>query len=411
MSITSIRGDESITEEDLRAHIAALLRLENVGIFLGAGASVVLGGKTVEQIWEEVLEDCEELVSELEQLGFINTENINLNGSSDESSKSKVPNIELLLDSLEIAKIDWERCDPESTELTDIKEYIAILNCYMIRAAILSSDKWQNPHKRFDLLDSHIKLLQRIIGARQPGQPSPWIFTTNYDLAVEWASESVGIHVHTGFLGIHNRTFSPHSFDLGFQNTQARGEARFGSNDVYLVKLHGSLTWRRVNELDYRELAAIEAWSELKEIIDSDIKPNDSIMVFLRAAKYIQSVGFLGGELFRRFSDFLAKPQGCLLIFGYSFSDKHLNRLIRSALLNPTLQIVAFLPELANNSDDEISLQNDAVKELIKLASPRLTLVGGGKYIYFDKAVKLLPTPVLFNETERELLDRIKNAK
>ena len=411
MSITGIRGDESIAEEDLRAHIAALLRLENVGIFLGAGASVVLGGKTIEQIWMKILEDCEELVGELEQQGFIDAENANPNSSSEEPLNSGVPNIEQLLDSLEIAKIDWERCDPESTDLADIKKIIATLNRYMIRAAILSSEKWRIPQKRLDLLDSHIKLLQRIIAARQPGQPSPWIFTTNYDLAVEWASESVGIHVHTGFLGIHNRTFSPHSFDLGFQNTQARGEARFGSNDVYLVKLHGSLTWRRVNELDYRELAANEAWWELKKIIDGEIEPDDSIMVFLRAAKYIQSVGFLGGELFRRFSDFLAKPQGCMLIFGYSFGDMHLNRLIRSALLNPTLQIVAFLPELASNSDDDIDCQNDVVKELLNLASPRLTFVGGGENIYFDRAVKLLPTPALFNETEQDLLKRIKDAE
>lgn len=39
-------------------------------------------------------------------------------------------------------------------------------------------------------LATHRRLLQKLTAARQPGQPSPWIFTTNYDLAIEWAAET-----------------------------------------------------------------------------------------------------------------------------------------------------------------------------------------------------------------------------
>jgi hypothetical protein len=134
-------------------------------------------------------------------------------------------------------------------------------------------------------------------------------------------------------------------------------------------------------------------------------------MVFPRAAKYMQTVGYLSGELFRRFSDFLAKPQSCLLAYGYSFGDEHLNRLIRSALLNPTLQIVAFLPELSSASADEISRQNDTVKGLLGLASPRLTFVGGGEDAYFNQAVGLLPDPILYDLTEREMRERLKSSE
>ena len=51
------------------------------------------------------------------------------------------------------------------------------------------------------------------------------------------------------------------------------------------------------------------------------------------------------GELLRRFAEFMARPQTALLINGYGFGDEHINRLIRSALLNPTLQVVVYLPE------------------------------------------------------------------
>ncbi len=395
MSIIGKRGGESILDEkDLRVHIANLLRLENVGIFLGSGASVDAGGKTVPKVWDNFEEDYNDSVEKFQNFGFIEQQNNN------------PPNVEELLDSLEIARIDWKRRDPESQELIEFEADIANLHRCLLEASILSPAKWENPDYKVDGLNHHIKLLQRTIGARQPGQPSPWIFTVNYDLAVEWAAETVGIHVHTGFLGIHNRIFSPQSFDLGFQNTQSRGEARFGNNDVYLVKLHGSLTWHKSNELDYRELAAKEAWPEIGKIIKGNGNLDDSIMVFPRASKYLQTTGYHAGELFRRFSDFLSRPQSCLLMFGYSFGDNHLNRIVKSALLNPTLQIVIFLPEIEQEING-FQCENLFITELLALESPRITFIGGGEKAYFDKAVKLFPDPALYDLAEKELRERM----
>lgn len=36
MSIECIRGDTKLQSNDLRAHLAAMFRLENIGVFLGA---------------------------------------------------------------------------------------------------------------------------------------------------------------------------------------------------------------------------------------------------------------------------------------------------------------------------------------------------------------------------------------
>ena len=355
----------------------------------------------------DFLINCSESAGRFVAAEFIEQEDIDLVLFGADPPR-KAPNIEGLLDALEIAKIDWDRREPESAELVVFKQDIANLVRCLIKAAILSEEKWRDPYHQPDALQSHIKLLQRAIGARQPGQPSPWVFTTNYDLAVEWSAESIGVHVHTGFLGIHNRSFSPQSFDLGLRNTMARGEARFGSNDVYLAKLHGSLTWRQYDQMDYRELSATEAWASLESVLNGDEDPDDTIMVFPRAAKYLQTVGYLSGELFRRFSDFLARPQTCLLIYGYSFGDEHLNRLIKSALLNPTLQIVAFLPEFSGTNDEDIARLNSSIKDLIGLASPRLTFVGGGESAYFNQAVELLPDPILYDLTEREMRERLQ---
>jgi hypothetical protein len=405
MSIVCVRGDSSLDEQDLRAHLAAMLRLENISVLLGAGASVAAGGLTVLQLWKDFLRYHQDSAVRFAKDGFIALEDTVVKNFEGDNQRELL-NIEVLLDRLEIAQIDWQRRKSTSRNLKIFQKDISLLLQCVVKAAILVEDSWKKA-PAFDQLPHHVKLLQSLVGARQPGQASPWVFTINYDLAVEWAAESVGIHTHTGFVGIHNRTFSPQSFDLGYRNINAKGEARFGCNDVYLAKLHGSLTWESQNN-EYRELPASEAWPKLSDIISGKKAVDQSLMVFPRAAKYLQTVGFLSGELFRRFSDFLAKPQSCIILVGYSFGDDHINRLLRSALLNPTLQIVAFLPEFIGTEKAELIQLKLEVQRLLSLKSPRLTFVGGGEGAYFDKMLEFLPDPMLYDLKEQEFRDKIK---
>lgn len=404
MSIVCVRGDSTLDEEGLRAHLAGMLRLENISVFLGAGVSVTAGGLTILQLWKDFLSRYRDSAIRFANEGFIDVDDTVL-ANFEGNGWRQAPNIEVLLDRLEIAQIDWQRRKPTSRNLKIFKNDISLLLQSIVKAAILNESSWQNA-PAFDQLPTHVKLLQRLVGARQPGQASPWVFTTNYDLAVEWAAESVGIHTHTGFVGIHNRIFSPQSFDLGYRNINAKGEARFGCNDVYLAKLHGSLTWKSQNN-EYRELSASEAWPTLRNIVSGKETVDESMLVFPRAAKYLQTVGFVTGELFRRFSDFLAKPQSCIVLTGYSFGDNHINRLLRSALLNPTLQIVAFLPEFVGTTEADLNYLKPEVKQLFALKSPRLTLVGGGESAQFSKMVDLLPDPMLYDLKEQEFRERI----
>jgi len=406
MSIVCLRGDAALDEQDLRAHLAAILRLENIAVLLGAGASVAAGGMTIMQLWKYFICNYPDTAYRFSNDAFIKQEDTVVANFEGDNPR-EVPNIEVLLDQLEMAHIDWSRRKPSSRNLKTFKTDIGLLLRCVVKAAILDEQAWAAA-PAFDRLPYHVKLLQRLVGARQPGQASPWVFTTNYDLAIEWAAESVGIHTHTGFVGIHNRAFSPQSFDLGYRNINAKGEARFGCNDVYLAKLHGSLTWENTNG-EYRELAATEAWPNLNDIINGTKPVNESLMVFPRAAKYLQTVGFLSGELFRRFSDFLAKPQSCIILAGYSFGDDHINRLLRSALLNPTLQIVAFLPEFTGTEAEQIDKLKPEVRRLLALKSPRLTFVGGGENAYFNNMVEFLPDPMLYDLKEQEFRDRINS--
>ncbi|WP_287497867.1 SIR2 family anti-phage-associated protein [Pandoraea sp. CB10b_02] len=396
MAIVGIRGATPLTDEvELQAQLATLLRLENVGVMLGAGASVAAGGKTMWSLWSDFVDISPDEAQWLKDNEFIQPEAL---AAPDERI---VPNVEQLNDSLEIALVEWRR--QGSADVPHLERARAHLTRAVVRAAQLQPAWWQSPggaESDAVQLQHHRTILQKLVAARQPGQAAPWVFTTNYDLAVEWSAESIDLQVVDGFLGVHGRRFSPQSFDLGFRNTQARGEARFGVYNVYLAKLHGSLTWREDSGQVY-EIQAALAGVGIQSFLDDLTKTELGFMVMPRAAKYMQTVGYVLGELFRRFSEFLSRPQTSLLVCGYGFGDEHINRLLTSALLNPTLQLVIYSPEFSGNVLDPALPA--ALRKLLSLKNPRVTVIGGGAEAYLDKLAAQLPDPLLYDDEMRRL--------
>lgn len=397
MTVVAIRGAIPLTDEiELRAHLATLLRLENIGLLLGAGASVAAGGKTMVGLWRDFRTASPTEAAWLASNNFVEASTV-----SGDARTSTAPDVEALGDRLEIAHSEWQRqLHPDLDQLAKVR---AQLSKAVVRAAILNPEWWSSTggaEADAEQLAHHRSVLQKFVAARQPGQAAPWVFTTNYDLAIEWAAESIDLQVINGFLGIHGRRFSPQSFDLGYRNTQARGEARFGVYNVYLAKLHGSLTWREEEGQIY-ELQALRAGSLIEAFLAKPEATELGLMVMPRAAKYMQTVGYILGELFRRFSEFLSRPQSALIVCGYGFGDEHINRLLRSALLNPTLQLIIYFPGFSG--DAKASDLPEALRKLLSLKNPRVTVVGGGAAAYLDKLAEHLPDPLLYDEDMRRL--------
>jgi hypothetical protein len=129
-------------------------------------------------------------------------------------------------------------------------------------------------------------------------------------------------------------------------------------------------------------------------------KLGDRVLILPNTQKYLATSGYIHGELVRRFTEFLGRPQTTLVVAGYSFNDEHLNRVVRSALNNPTLHLIAFLPELLPDGDHLHALSASAkelVGQLISMSSPRVTLVGA-ESARFEELVELLPEPALLDE-------------
>lgn len=422
MPFVAIRGASRLTDElELQAHLASLLRLENVGLLLGAGASVDAGGHTMAALWRNFVGQCADEAAWLLANGFLDAPEVR-------PDAPVVPNIERLIDRLEIALSEWARktarinddellgLTPDEQKQVDalntLKKVRAALDGVVVEAALLQEVWWTSPSgvESDEVgLASQRTILQKLVSARQPGQSSPWVFTTNYDLAIEWAAESIDLQVSNGFLGIHNRRFSPQSFDLGFRNTQARGEARFGVYNIYLAKLHGSLTWREERG-EVFEIPASLAHQRIKAFLADPEGSGLGLMVMPRAAKYMDTVGYVLGELFRRFAEFMSKPQTCLILCGYGFGDEHINRLIRSALLNPTLQLVIYSSGF--NGDPAAAELPSALRKLLSLNNPRVTVVGGGgAHAYIDSLARNLPDPLLYDDEMRRLAETLKRMQ
>ena len=394
------RGRQALSPEELRAHLAAVVRLENVGVLLGAGASIVLGGKTMDAIWKEFSETYVKSKEWLEANDFL--------------VKGKKVNIEKLIDALAIARIEWERLD-RSEHLSELCSTRLDLLRTVVNASILKPKWWKNPstiQNHSEKLADHRQLLHKLSAARQPGQPSPWVFTTNYDVAIEWAAETIGLKVINGFEGLHRRTFYPHNFDLDYRNILARGEARFGTYGIRLAKLHGSLTWHIDRNGTPIEHSTSYLWNRISGFLDgtNDLEPK--CIVYPSTGKYQRTAGFVSGELIRRFTEFVATPQSCLIVSGISFSDEHINRVLESGLRNPTLQIVVCLPEVRCGRDGpDFKHRNRWIKWMASLESPRVTIIGGGSAAYFRTLVDYLPDPVIFDEQSEKMREMMKKYK
>jgi len=352
---------------------------------------------TMHQLWKLFAEKHPSTASWLRDNKYIESTAL---GCDD--SRRETPSMEILVDALEVTRLEWARV--QDARLPGLVEVQAAIYQTLVTGSILLDELWQpGAADTHDKLQLHRALLQKIVACREPGQAAPWLFSTNYDLAIEWAAESIELQVINGFLGMHNRRFTPHSFDLGIRNVQARGEARFGIYNIYLAKLHGSLTWE-VRRDEVIELSAQSAW----EKIDRFRRNGGSLglMVVPGAAKYVDTIGFALGELLRRFAEFLARQQACLIVCGYSFGDNHINRLLRSALLNPTLQLFIYLPEFNGINSDGIPA---AAAELIALRNPRVLVVGGGSGAFLEKLVAHLPEPSLYDEDFRKLRQAIQD--
>jgi hypothetical protein len=280
-------------EEFLKRHF------KNIVVLSAAGTSIDNGekkGKTMDQLWTH----CQK------QIDAIKVHIPNL----EESSFYKNKDLEGLLSYIILyEKINDPIRDDEKLLREDIENKI-------IEACTLELSR-EAPH--VDFLNK--------ITSRKPSDPRIQIFTTNYDLLFEHASNEAGFIVVDGFSFTHPRRFSGRYFDIDLVNrekTRLKQEESFVSKVFHLYKLHGSLNW-----------------SKEGTNVEQKNQPKKPLLIYPASEKYETSYDQPFFEMMSRFQQALRKENTLLIVIGFGFKDKHVqNAIIEAVEQNPSFQLL-----------------------------------------------------------------------
>ena len=310
--------NNEITKQKIR--IKKYLGLENVSVLTGAGTSFHLGAPVIRSIPAELKTLCEADIEIYFGKGVDPSYEDLFNCLQADRYLKEKRGDNVYLINTSIAKMQgwlFEKCN---TEKTTIKEFY------------LKDDKLQK--NRYHYHEALIKkLLQRPNNLKRAN-----LFTTNYDMAFDYALDNLGIHYINGFMGVHNRCFRPevYDYDLYYPGQSVTGKVHRAEKVLKYYKIHGSLSWLATKP-------TVSNTYGIKEIpLNDEFKPdeNKEIMIYPCVSKKSFTLDLPYSELFRQFSQSINQPQSVLFCIGYSFYDEHINDIIKQALSIPSFTLI-----------------------------------------------------------------------
>ena len=176
------------------------------------------------------------------------------------------------------------------------------------------------------------------------------IFTTNYDEFIESAAIALpSTLLNDGFnrrVGTGEFHFSP---EVLFDRVYRSGTVYENQSEVpaiNLMKLHGSLSWRR--ESEDRILYGNNYFDELTAVQkDNPAEVSEALAkraVILPNMRKFEStlLDRVYFDLLRLYSNAMEKENALLFVFGFSFADQHILDITCRALRNPTAKVIIF---------------------------------------------------------------------
>lgn len=186
------------------------------------------------------------------------------------------------------------------------------------------------------------------------------IFTVNYDVLIEHGLEAERIPMFDGFVGSFRPFF--HSDSL------RRSETAPGSNWTRLWKMHGSVTWRRI-EQDGR-VRVIRGEPDLA-----------GEMIYPSYQKYDESRQQPYAAFADQLSRFLEQDDALLIVAGFSFADEHINNLIFGALENrPRTHVYAL--QFVEQPEQSDLAKRAAQRPNMIVFSPLTGIIGGRRALW-----------------------------
>lgn len=151
-----------------------------------------------------------------------------------------------------------------------------------------------------------------------------------------------------------------------------RKEAAPGVNWVRLWKMHGSVTWRRVD------------YDGHLRVIRGAPDPSGE-MIFPSFEKYDESRQQPYAAFMDRLGRFLDLDDALLIIAGFSFGDEHINNVIFSALENRSRTHVYAL-QFQEEADDTELVKRSFQRRNISVIGPDTGIIGGARTAWAQPA-------------------------
>jgi hypothetical protein len=197
---------------------------------------------------------------------------------------------------------------------------------------------------------TYLGIVESILAARRTSllPKHATIFCTNYDLFVEHASVAFpALTLNDGFSRVPSldgrMRYSSRNFFNAIYNTGNLYSYRVQIPSVNLVKLHGSLSWKREAEEIIFCVAPRAPLDPTCGDAEIDAYLSEHAIVLPQAGKFrttvLESTYY---ELLRIYANELDRENTLLVAFGFSFGDEHIRAITQRALKNPTLRLMVF---------------------------------------------------------------------
>jgi hypothetical protein len=358
-------ASRQVIKEEVQALFARWLRMQNLAVLMGAGASYyvtatlnaglldraarLFDGRRSERTFRDVLQFSSNATRPANNIERFLSQLLALTTLFEAAS---LP-LDRIPQPLVIAVEEGETIGGLLTDLLlDLERAIAVTCNVELPPSVLTSGPGET-------VTAHENFLSKLM-ARDPQDGRAKIFTTNYDTLLEQALDRLGILYSDGFTGTVGRRFNPSAYDLDYYYPGEVGEGRVRRYHkvVQLYKLHGSITWRRspapnpLNPYGIRyepsllktsQILVGDEWATENRLGDV-FMPGEGLGILPTAAKYGQSLEMPFAHMFRSFGQALQQPQTVLFAIGYGGTDDHINQIIQDALVNPGFTCVIVDP-------------------------------------------------------------------
>src|SRR3989344_2796250 len=183
------------------------------------------------------------------------------------------------------------------------------------------------------------------------------IFTTNIDILMELALEGNRLEYNDGFSGRLDSVFSLSNFKKSILKRSLHFENISEIPVFNLIKIHGSLTWNKVeNEILFSGLKHFK-----KDLLNRSVRKFEEeykkLAIINPEKKKLEEtvIDIKYYELLRMYSGELEKENSVLFVMGFSMEDEHIREItIRAANSNPTLKVYI----LCHSKDEDSAMRS-----------------------------------------------------